>query len=465
MLSFSLRLLVPAFAAFMMAHSPTFLYQTLNILPSSDILDEFKANVMESLFPLPLSMPKTFLSVVYEGYGSFPHDFPEFQMKEMPPPPECRSSSSVLVKVYAAAINPADYKITLGFVPLPSFIKRLTPPGMDFAGVVASGPREGEAVYGMASFLTQGALSEYICVSEDYIATKPQKLSFVEAASLPLAAQTSYDVLALASFGLSVPRSSVLILGGGSSTGSNAIALAKSSFKFKSISVTASPRSTERAFLLGANDVYDYTRENEPWDEQLMSYGRVFDIVYDTVGGNDVYHKARKVTRVGGRFISVAGDEPEGRLDILKILRIAYSVVERNVRALIDVAKSAVGMECGCCGPNLFYYHHTTPNSRSDVMEIVADLVEKDMLEPNVAAVFDFDAESVLVAMQAVYEGVGGKVVVAIVPETKDSNKDDDTIQKHTEESSNDYIEEAQEERQEDKQEEPKRRTNETGTD
>lgn len=112
----------------------------------------------------------------------------------------------VLIKVVAAALNPIDFKRMLGAFsatdsPLPTI------PGYDVAGVVEKVGSQvkkfkvGDEVYGDINEKAldhpkrNGSLAEYTAVEENLLALKPKNLSFVEAASLPLATETAYEGL------------------------------------------------------------------------------------------------------------------------------------------------------------------------------------------------------------------------------------------------------------------------------
>ena len=114
--------------------------------------------------------------------------------------PELEGDHDVLVRLRAAGINPVDYKLrsrgTLGGS-LPAVL------GWDGAGVVErTGPavtrvRPGDEVYFCAGGFgpTPGTYEELEVVDENYLAKKPKKLSFVEAAAAPLVTITAWEAL------------------------------------------------------------------------------------------------------------------------------------------------------------------------------------------------------------------------------------------------------------------------------
>lgn len=111
-------------------------------------------------------------------------------------------STEVLVRVVAAGINPVDAKTRRGegvarWVGSPPFI-----PGWDVCGVVEAVGygvtrfQEGDMVYGMPRFpRAAGAYAEYVVAPSRHFARIPERISYVEAAALPLAALTAWQCL------------------------------------------------------------------------------------------------------------------------------------------------------------------------------------------------------------------------------------------------------------------------------
>ncbi|MET7292787.1 NADP-dependent oxidoreductase [Streptomyces griseoloalbus] len=110
---------------------------------------------------------------------------------------------SVLVKVRAAAVNPVDWKCREGY--LDQALQAVFPvvPGWDLSGVVVrTGPSvpeftAGDEVIGYVreDVLCRGTFAEYVAAPVRALARKPRTLSFEEAAGLPLAGLTAYQVL------------------------------------------------------------------------------------------------------------------------------------------------------------------------------------------------------------------------------------------------------------------------------
>lgn len=171
------------------------------------------------------SLPATAKSVQWTTVGK-PADILSFN--EATPLPTV-TGSNVLVKVHAAAVNPVDWKLMKGGVPrflMPS----VKVPGVDIAGtVVAVGPKAGkrvqigDQVMVLLTIFQSGGLAEYTLVDESLVAKKPERWSFEQAASMPLATMTVWQ--ALVDYGKLKKGSKVLINGASGGTGKEEIGL------------------------------------------------------------------------------------------------------------------------------------------------------------------------------------------------------------------------------------------------
>lgn len=143
---------------------------------------------------------------------------------ELPRPvPE---DGEVLVEVRAAGLNPSDVKNVLGRFPYTT-LPRV--PGRDFAGVVVEGPEHllGIAVWGTGKglgFNRDGSHAQYICLSANGVALKPESLSFSQAAALGVPYTTAWDALTRSQVG---QGTRLLIIGANGAVGTAALGLAK----------------------------------------------------------------------------------------------------------------------------------------------------------------------------------------------------------------------------------------------
>ena len=210
--------------------------------------------------------------------------------------------NEVLLKVRAASVNPLDWRL-----------KRRRP-GVDVAGeVVTVGKRvtefkPGDAVFGMCR---SGAFAEYACTSEARLMTKPDDLTFEQAASLPIAGLTALQ--GLRDKGHLHPDQKVLINGAAGGIGTFAVQIAKS--LGAEVTGVCSTRNVEMVRSLGADVVIDYIQED------FTATGRHYDLLLDNVG-NRTLSALRRVLTPRGRCV-MAGAPKElgpGLIRVLKVL-------------------------------------------------------------------------------------------------------------------------------------------------
>src|SRR3989344_8954175 len=219
-------------------------------------------------------------------------------------PKPSASEGQVLVEVYAASINPFDWKVREGYAKAYIKLQFPTTIGGDFAGVViglgekTSDFTVGDEVYGQAAVYAggTGAFAEFLAASVGKIARKPQKADFFEAASLPLVGVSALQ--ALESHIKLKKGQKILIHGGAGGIGTIAIQLAKVLGAY--VATTVSGDDVEYAKGLGADEVIDY--KTQKFEEMLKD----FDAVYDTVGG-DTMGRSFKVLKKGGVIVSMLG--------------------------------------------------------------------------------------------------------------------------------------------------------------
>lgn len=197
--------------------------------------------------------------------------------------------NDVLVRIFAAGVNPVDAKVRQrgGFIGnTQSFI-----PGCDGAGVVvAVGAQVQQWVVGDAVYYCYGGLgqssgnyAEYACVPQHYIASKPENISMIHAAASPLVLITAWE--ALFDRGHLQSGQTVFIHGGTGGVGHVAIQLAHIAGCKVACSV-GSPKKAELAKQLGADFCIQY--QHEEINQALLTWtdGNGVDLLLDTVGGD-----------------------------------------------------------------------------------------------------------------------------------------------------------------------------------
>lgn len=240
-------------------------------------------------------------AIVYERYG--PPDVLELRELEKP----AVGDDDVLVRIRAASANPLDWHFLRGTPYVMRLVSGLLGPksnrlGVDLAGEVETVGknvtlfRPGDEVYGAAD----GAFAEYACAPAEALAPKPAKLSFEQAAAVPIAGWTALQFLR--DKGRIRSGQKVLVNGASGGVGTFAVQIAKS-FGAE-VTGVCSTHNLELVRSIGADRVVDYTQED-------FSRGDTsYDLVLDAVGNHSIF-ECRRVMKRDGAFLSVGG--PDGR--------------------------------------------------------------------------------------------------------------------------------------------------------
>lgn len=257
-------------------------------------------------------------AVIYPTYGS--PDVLKIVELEKPTPKD----DEVLVKVCASSVNIAEWYAMTG-LPIARIGDGLFKPkdtrlGADFAGVVeavgknVSDFKPGDEVFGGRS----GAFAEFVTV-RNAIAHKPANVTFEEAASVPTAGITALQ--GLRDYGNIQPGQKVLIHGASGGVGTFAIQIAKA-FGAE-VTAVCSTQNVERALAMGADRVFDYTKED------FTRSGQRYDLVFNVNGGRS-WSEYKRVLKPNGIFVLVGGPKapligPVGLLIKMKIAMLGAS--------------------------------------------------------------------------------------------------------------------------------------------
>jgi NADPH:quinone reductase-like Zn-dependent oxidoreductase len=237
--------------------------------------------------------------VLYE-YGS-----PEVLAVEQAPAPR-PIPTEIQVRVHAAGLNPVDFK-TRGGGGVAGVLG--DPPvclGWDVSGVVSEVGggvtrfRNGDEVFGMPWFPREaGAYAEYVTAPSRHFAAKPHPLSYEEAAALPLAGLTAWQIV-VDTIQLE-EGADLLIHGAAGGVGHLAVQVARA----RGANVIATARAEQADWLrdLGAAEVIDYRSERF---EDLVGD---LDAVIDLPGSYG--ERSLTVLRPGGMLVSVPSGVPD----------------------------------------------------------------------------------------------------------------------------------------------------------
>ena len=244
----------------------------------------------------------TMKAIVYCDYGLA--DVLKLEDIAKPTPQD----DEILVRVRAAAINPLDWHYMRGTPYIMRLGTGLRKPknvrlGVDYAGTVEAVGRNvtqfkpGDDVFGGQT----GALAEYVTVRADRaVVLKPANLTFEQAASVPIAAITALQ--GLRDSGKIQPGQKVLINGASGGVGTFAVQIAKSFGA--DVTGVCSTRNLGMVRSIGADHVFDYTKEDFTRSEQR------YDLILDNVGNRPLLD-IRRIMKPEGRYVLIGGGGPD----------------------------------------------------------------------------------------------------------------------------------------------------------
>ncbi len=250
------------------------------------------------------STKSTMKAVLIHEYGG-----PEVLKYEDAPRPEPKEDE-ILVRVIAAGVNPVDSAPRSARFAQFLGIKLPAIPGYDIAGVVEKTGtkitkfKAGDAIYAYVDLKRGGGYAEFAIVTEKEAAPKPKSLTFVEAAAVPVVAETAWQALIdTAKLGAG---ETVLIHGGSGGVGTFAIQIAKA--RGAKVIATASTRNQDLLKQLGADVAIDYTKT------KFEDVAKDVDVVLDSVG-KDTLARSYGVVKKGGFIVTLVAEPDKAELD------------------------------------------------------------------------------------------------------------------------------------------------------
>jgi len=267
----------------------------------------------------------------------------ELQLAEIEQPKI--AADEVLVAVRATSINPIDWKARQGLLKGMYDWQFPVVLGWDVAGVITAIGADvkkfkvGDAVFARPDIYTdgrRGTYAEYAAVKEDKLALKPAEFSFEQAAALPLAGLTAYQVI---HDQLKIQAGErVLIQAGAGGVGLIAIQLAK--YFGATVATTASPNHAALLKQLGADEVIDY--HTTAIQDVLHDYDAVFDTINAVDDGLAILKPAGRLVTIDGQLtaaqklqsqaVSTWWLQPNGR----ELALLGDLVVQGHVKVVID---------------------------------------------------------------------------------------------------------------------------------
>jgi alcohol dehydrogenase len=191
-------------------------------------------------------------------------------------------------------------------------------------GPGVSGWKEGDRVLvnpvnkrkGLMGEMLDGGMAEYCLVAADQLIRMPDKVSFADAASLPVAYGTAHRMLV--THETVKPGERVLVLGASGGVGTGCVILAKQ-LGAHVIACASSEAKLRRLKEIGADEVIDYTKVDfSKWaierfgKPQRRSYEGGVDAIVNFTGG-DTWQPSLKCLKRGGKLLvcgATAGHDP-----------------------------------------------------------------------------------------------------------------------------------------------------------
>ncbi|GAA4478590.1 NADP-dependent oxidoreductase [Enteractinococcus fodinae] len=296
-------------------------------------------------------------TLVFTEFGG-----PETQQlidREVPVP----EASQVVIEVKAAGVNPADWKIRAG--QMGDHWKLPAPMGREASGIVTAVGSDvedfavGDEVLGLAA-KGHGTFAEHTVLNGKQTVAKPEELSFANAAALPVAGGTAYDVTHQIELEIG---QTMVILGAGGGVGLMAAQIGKV-HQFNVIGVASASKqelveATGATFVESGDGAADRVRG-------VASDGA--DLLIDLVGGQPL------------RDIASVAKDPS---------------------VIISTADPATAEELGGAGVE----------RTNEGLEKITGVAEYGLVDPNVVQRFSLD--EVQQAIAVVEEGhAAGKVII-----------------------------------------------------
>ena len=250
-------------------------------------------------------------------------------------------ANEVVIKVFAASVNPVDAKMREGKYPvvtekdLPYVLGRDVSGEIAAVGTDVSGVTIGDKVFAFLS-PEHGGYEEFVVAGASEVAAQPQALDAIGAAAVPLAGITAWQ--GLFDYGGLQAGQRVLIHGGAGGVGHFAIQFAKA----KGAWVVTTVSSSDKDFVtdLGADQVIDYKAE------KFEDVVEPVDLVFDLIGG-ETQERSFSVVKPKGALISTLQEPDKARAKKLNIRAERYTAQPngdqlREIAQLIDQGKVKV---------------------------------------------------------------------------------------------------------------------------
>lgn len=290
-------------------------------------------------------------------------------------------ADQVEIDVKAAGVNFSDILARKGLhpdAPEPSFV-----PGYEVAGVVSTVGESvskswlGKKVVALTPF---GGYTEKLRVTANYIYDMPPRLSFAEAAGMPVVYLTAWQ--SLITMGALQDDDWVLIHNIGGGVGLAAIEVAR--LYNTTIIGTASKHKHPALKERGVDHLIDYNHENWEAIVKHLTGGKGVELILDPIGGTH-WRKSYNSLRITGRLglfgISIALNNRTGRT--MSLLKTAIGMPFFHPIALMNGNKAVFGVNLG----QIWQEHDKVRKW----MDAISTHVEAERFNPSIDRIYSFE--------------------------------------------------------------------------
>ena len=241
----------------------------------------------------------------------------------------------VLLKVHAAGVNFAELEQTKGKYPVAAslpFVMGFEASGtVEETGLGVSGLKAGERVTGVVK---TGGFAEYAIADAANLIPVPSNVDFSEASTIAIQGVTAY---ALLKYAADPTDKTVLIQAAAGGVGLYLVQLAKILGARKVIALASSAEKLDVVKKLGADAVFDYSREG--WTSEVLNAteGHGVDVVFEMASG-----------KTGDESISLTA--PFGRVVFYGAQNMYTSLSEKQMQQLIHKNQTFVGFNIPTLG-------------------------------------------------------------------------------------------------------------------
>ena len=262
------------------------------------------------------------------------------QVRESPDP--TAKAGEVRIRVKAAGINFADLMARLGLYPdapkIPCVIGYEVAGVIDQVGPATVGVAVGDRVFGMPHF---GGYSDTIVVPVAQAIRMPDKMSFEEAAAMPVVYLTAHHMLLY--MGTLRPGMKVLLHSAAGGVGLAAIDILRA--HGCEIIGTASPGKHDFLRERGVQDCIDSTGDVQAAVRALTGGNGTIDLICNAIGGSS-WKRDYALLSPGGRLIcyGVSAMTPGERRSIWSLLKFVFGIAWWTPIGLMNENKTVTGI-------------------------------------------------------------------------------------------------------------------------